>query len=86
MPFLAGDPADEQDDTADRGRRRAGRSASTDGSRRYSSQVDAVVDDVDPLGIDREVREHVVARFLRDGDDRVGILDAGPLDPGADRW
>ena len=48
---------------------------------REEVSVDPVVDDADPLRLDREVAEHVVARPLADRDDGVGRLERGPLDP-----
>ena len=51
------------------------------GSGAKKSGVDAVVDDVDPVGRHLEVREHVVARPLAHGDHRVRRLERGPLDP-----
>ncbi len=43
--------------------------------------VDAVADDVDPLGSDGEMAEHVRPGPLRDGDHRIGHLERGALDP-----
>ena len=47
-------------------------------------RVDAVMDDVDPLGLDVEQPQHVISRFAGDGDDCVRLLDRGALHPGAE--
>ena len=48
--------------------------------------VDAVVDDLHALGVERRVaRQHVAAHPLRDGDDRVGGLERGLLAPARQR-
>ena len=36
-----------------------------------------------PLGVHGEQAQHVLARAVGDGDDRIGHLDRGPLDPRA---
>ena len=48
--------------------------------------VDAVVDHLDPLRLDRRIAgEHVAPHPLRDRDDRVGRLERGPLAEGGER-
>jgi hypothetical protein len=47
---------------------------------RVLAGVDAVVDDVHPVGVHvRVAREHVPAHAARDRDDRVGVLERGAL-------
>ena len=85
--LLPGDPADEDDATAGRGRRRgdaddvAGRSV-----RLPAVEVDAVVDDVDLVRVDvRVAAQDVGAHAVADGDHGGRRLVGGLLDPARTR-
>ncbi len=45
--------------------------------------VDAIMDNVDPLGCDIEQSQNVRLGFARDGDNGVGLLDGGAFHPSA---
>ena len=81
-PLLPRDAADEEHDRHVAGRRPSAPERRRRRARAVLVGVDAVVDDADALGRHAVERLHVLLHRLGHGDDAVGVLVGGALDPG----
>ena len=80
-PLLAGDPADEEYEPLLGVDLILGQDGPI-GSRLVLAQVDPVMDDPNPVVVNSIEGMNVLAHRLGNGDDAIGILVGGPLDPG----